>query len=87
MARLRQLAQEAGLDPVFAEKVLGFIIAEVIDRLSKKKKRQASTVIAVNAVQEEIGGNGAAMVAHRLVPDLAIVLDVTHATDSPAKTG
>ncbi|MBK6443189.1 MAG: chorismate mutase [Actinomycetales bacterium] len=30
MARLRQLAQEAGLDPVFAEKVLGFIIAEVI---------------------------------------------------------
>jgi endoglucanase len=61
----------------------GFIIAEVIDRLSQKKKRQASTVIAVNAVQEEIGGNGAAMVAHRLVPDLAIVLDVTHATDSP----
>ena len=61
----------------------GFIIAEVIDRLSKKKKRIPSTVIAVNAVQEEIGGNGAAMVAHRLMPDLAIVLDVTHATDSP----
>ena len=61
----------------------GFIIAEVIDRLSKKKKRVSSTVIAVNAVQEEIGGNGAAMVAHRLMPDLAIVLDVTHATDTP----
>ncbi len=30
MARLRQLAQDAGLDPVFAEKVLSFIIAEVI---------------------------------------------------------
>ncbi len=61
----------------------GFIIAEVIDRLSKKKKRVHSTVIAVNAVQEEIGGNGAAMIAHRLMPDLAIVLDVTHATDTP----
>jgi putative aminopeptidase FrvX len=61
----------------------GFIIAEVIDRLSKRKKRVPSTVIAVNAVQEEIGGNGAAMIAHRLMPDLAIVLDVTHATDSP----
>ncbi|MDB6118444.1 MAG: endoglucanase [Verrucomicrobiaceae bacterium] len=61
----------------------GFIIAEVIDRLSKKKKRVPSTVIAVNAVQEEIGGNGAAMIAHRLMPDLAIVLDVTHATDTP----
>ncbi len=61
----------------------GFIIAEVMARLSKGKKRIASTAIAVNAVQEEIGGNGAAMVAHRLMPDLAIVLDVTHATDSP----
>ncbi len=30
MSRLRELAAEAGLDPVFAEKFLGFIIAEVI---------------------------------------------------------
>ncbi|HRW17678.1 MAG TPA: chorismate mutase [Dermatophilaceae bacterium] len=30
LARLRVLASDAGLDPVFAEKVLGFIIAEVI---------------------------------------------------------
>ncbi len=30
VARLRVLAEEAGLDPVFAEKFLAFIIAEVI---------------------------------------------------------
>ena len=30
VARLRSLADEAGLDPVFAEKFLSFIIAEVI---------------------------------------------------------
>ena len=30
VARLRALADEAGLDPVFAEKFLAFIIAEVI---------------------------------------------------------
>ncbi|MGI8716997.1 MAG: chorismate mutase [Lapillicoccus sp.] len=30
IARLRALAREAGLDPVFAEKFLGFVIAEVI---------------------------------------------------------
>lgn len=30
IARLRSLAQEAGLDPQFAEKFLAFIIAEVI---------------------------------------------------------
>ena len=62
----------------------GFIIAEVIARLSRAKKRVSSTVIAVNAVQEEIGGHGAKMAAHRLMPDVAIVLDVTHATDTPS---
>lgn len=61
----------------------GFIIAEVIARLSKRKSPLPSTVYAVNAVQEEIGGNGARMIAHRLMPDVAVVLDVTHATDSP----
>jgi putative aminopeptidase FrvX len=61
----------------------GFIIAEAIARLAKRKARLPSTVYAVNAVQEEIGGNGARMVAHRLMPDVALVVDVTHATDTP----
>jgi endoglucanase len=61
----------------------GFIIAEVMARLSKRKKRVPATVIAVNAVQEEIGGHGAKMASHRLMPDVAVVLDVTHATDTP----
>ncbi|CAM3180129.1 chorismate mutase [Nocardioides sp. Bht2] len=30
VARLRDLAEESGLDPVFAEKFLNFVIAEVI---------------------------------------------------------
>lgn len=30
IARLRALAEESGLDPVFAEKFLNFIVAEVI---------------------------------------------------------
>ena len=61
----------------------GFIIAEVLARLGRAKKRARSTVIAVNAVQEEIGGNGAKMAAHRIAPDVCICLDVTHATDTP----
>ncbi len=60
-----------------------FVIAQVMARLFKKRANLQSTVIAVNAVQEEIGGHGAKMVAHRLMPDVAIVLDVTHATDTP----
>jgi endoglucanase len=62
----------------------GFIIAQVLKGLAKKApKKRHSTVIAVNAVQEEIGGHGARMAAYRLNPDVCIVLDVTHATDTP----
>jgi endoglucanase len=61
----------------------GFILSQVIANLSRRTERLASTVYAVNAVQEEIGGNGARMAAHRLMPDVCIVLDVTHATDTP----
>ena len=61
----------------------GFIIAQVLARLSRAKKRPRATLLAVNAVQEEIGGHGAKMAAHRLMPDVCICLDVTHATDTP----
>lgn len=60
----------------------GYIIARVLERLSSDYAG-AATVLGVNAVQEEIGGNGARMVTYRLEPDVAIVIDVTHATDSP----
>lgn len=39
IARLRRLAEEAGLDPAFAEKFLNFIVAEVI-RHHEKIRRQ-----------------------------------------------
>lgn len=61
----------------------GFILAQVFANLSHQREALRPTVYAVNAVQEEIGGHGAKMVAHRLHPDLCIVLDVTHATDTP----
>ena len=61
----------------------GFIIAEVMRQLAKQKAKLPVTVIASNCVQEEIGGYGARMVTYRLQPDVAICLDVTHATDTP----
>lgn len=63
-------------------RVGGYLIAKVLENLAKGE-RPAFTTVAVNAVQEEIGSNGAMMVAHRLSPDLAIIFDVTHATDTP----
>lgn len=61
----------------------GFIIAEVMRRIRKQHARLNCTVIAANCVQEEIGGFGARMLSYRLHPDVAICLDVTHATDTP----
>lgn len=61
----------------------GFILALVMDKLAASKKRCAATLLAVNTVQEEIGCNGARMATHRLNPDVAVCIDVTHATDTP----
>ena len=52
-------------------------------RVAAGKKKPAFTLICLNAVQEEIGGNGAMMATYRLKPDLCVCLDVTHATDTP----
>jgi len=63
-------------------RICGYLIARVLKELHQGE-RPAAGVSAVNAVQEEIGGNGARMIAHRLRPDCALVFDVTHATDTP----
>lgn len=61
----------------------GFMIAEVARRLSENKKKLPFCLYVVNSVQEEIGLRGAEMISRRLKPDLAIVTDVTHDTQSP----
>jgi putative aminopeptidase FrvX len=61
----------------------GFIISELFASLASLPERPAASVIGLNAVQEEIGGHGAKMATFRLDPTIALVLDVTHATDSP----
>lgn len=59
----------------------GFIVAQAVKRLAEDRPKWG--VQAANSVQEEIGGHGAQMIAHRLNPNAAIAFDVTHATDSP----
>ena len=61
----------------------GFMIAEVVKRLSENKKKPDFGLYVVNSVQEEIGLRGAQMIAERISPDVAIVTDVTHDTNSP----
>lgn len=61
----------------------GFMIAEVARLLKENKKELPFSLYIVNAVQEEIGLRGAEMIAHRIKPNLAIVTDVTHDTQTP----
>ncbi|MDZ7757551.1 M20/M25/M40 family metallo-hydrolase [Rhodohalobacter sp.] len=61
----------------------GFVIAQVMRRLRKRKKELKVNVMALNSVQEEVGGFGARMMSYRHMPDAALVTDVTHATDTP----
>ena len=61
----------------------GFMIAEVARLLKENKKTLPFGLYIVNAVQEEIGLRGAEMIANRIKPNLAIVTDVTHDTQTP----
>lgn len=61
----------------------GFIIAEVARLIKERKKKLNFGLYIVNSVQEEVGLRGAKMIAERIRPNLAIITDVTHDTNSP----
>jgi putative aminopeptidase FrvX len=61
----------------------GFMIAEVARRIHENKNSLPFGLYIVNSVQEEVGLNGARMIAQRIKPSLAIVTDVCHDTGSP----
>ncbi|MEO8665604.1 MAG: M28 family peptidase [Ignavibacteria bacterium] len=61
----------------------GFMIAEVARLVKEKKNKLGFGLYIVNSVQEEIGLRGAEMIARKIKPDVAIITDVTHDTQSP----
>ncbi len=61
----------------------GYCIAEVARRLKEGNIALPYSLYIVNAVQEEIGLRGAEMIAHRIKPQVAIIIDVTHDTSTP----
>ena len=61
----------------------GFMIAEVARLLRENREKLPFSLYIVNAVQEEIGLRGAEMISRRIKPDVALVTDVTHDTQSP----
>lgn len=66
----------------FDDKVGVFIACRVMENLSKDPGYHGNFIAALTT-QEEIGTRGAITSAHAIDPDVAIVFDVTHATDYP----
>jgi len=61
----------------------GFMIAEVARLLKQNRVKLPFGLYVTNSVQEEVGLRGAEMIVERLKPDMAIITDVTHDTQTP----
>ncbi|MFI0348230.1 MAG: M42 family metallopeptidase [Chthoniobacterales bacterium] len=58
--------------------------AEGLRLVSKHRKNLKACVVALSTIQEENGLYGASMAGYSIHPDVALVVDVTHATDIPS---
>ncbi|MEK7707370.1 MAG: M42 family metallopeptidase [Verrucomicrobiota bacterium] len=67
----------------FDNRIGTFAVAEALRLLKESKVKLRAEVCAVSNVQEEVGLLGARQIAYSLKPDVALVVDVTHATDYP----
>ncbi len=78
-----ELSNNSFIGRAFDNRVGGFMIAEVARLLKENNVTLPYGLYIVNAVQEEIGLRGAEMIARRIKPNIAIVTDVTHDTQTP----
>jgi putative aminopeptidase FrvX len=67
----------------FDNRIGTWSVAETLRLLKESKEKLHAEVCAVSNIQEEVGLLGARQIAYSLGPDMALVVDVTHATDYP----
>jgi putative aminopeptidase FrvX len=67
----------------FDNRIGTWSVAEALRLLQESGRKLHVEICAVSNVQEEVGLLGARQIAYSLKPDLALVVDVTHATDYP----
>jgi putative aminopeptidase FrvX len=60
-----------------------FVVLEALRLLAQERPTAAVTAVATTREEIAATGGGARSSAHHLEPDVAIVIDVTHATDYP----
>jgi len=67
----------------FDNRIGTFAVAETLRLLRESEKKPKAEILAVSNIMEEVGLFGARQIAYSLKPDMALVVDVTHATDYP----
>ena len=72
-----------GTARAFDNKVGAYVVGETLIRLSREAKKTAARVVAVATSQEEVGTRGATGSGYSVDPQVALVVDVGHATDHP----
>jgi endoglucanase len=77
------LRNDLAVARAFDNRIGTFAVAEALRLLKGSKTKLHAEVCAVSNVQEEVGLLGARQIAYSLKPDVALVVDVTHATDYP----
>lgn len=82
-APLMELNNQYYVGRALDNRIGGFMIAEVARLIKQAKDKLPFGLYIVNSVQEEVGLNGATMIARRIKPDVAIVTDVCHDTQTP----
>lgn len=82
----------AGVQPLLGERIAArgcdnrigtWAAAEALRRIATRRGELQACIVAASTIQEENGLYGATMAAYRVRPDAALVVDVTHATDTP----
>ena len=77
------LRDDLAIARAFDNRIGTWAVAEALRLLKESGVKLEAEICAVANVQEEVGLLGARQIAYSLNPDVALVVDVTHATDYP----
>jgi len=77
------LRKDLAVARAFDNRVGTFAVAEALRLARESKGKLKAEILAVSNIMEEVGLLGARQIAYTLKPDVALVVDVTHATDYP----
>jgi putative aminopeptidase FrvX len=77
------LRNDLAISRAFDNRIGTFAVAEALRLIQAGDKKVHAEICAVSNIMEEIGLLGARQIAYTLKPDVAVVVDVTHATDYP----